>query len=538
MKRLQQLLLVPYTFLLNHSSFFAVALTLSALLLTAVTLPYGNFTDEHEQLTGGWLITQGWLPYRDFFSHHGPLPLYFSAAWMSLPHWLNTLLWLRVGQFMTIIALWLSVWKICRPHHRLFIALFLLMSALATPLFNLQMAVSSTLTFHLLMAQAVLLFNWLRHHRPSPRTLLWFLGLSSILTLWTSPAALLPEIGIWSTVAIVSFQRGQLHTFFQFKLAAKLLLLFLIVPLFFLFQHSFTAFRWSLFTYNTEFYYPLRLAENNYEKEYGLLYRLTTQFSTTVWQESSQAITATITLGRSIWGAKQLLSSFSLHGLTSYFSVIFTEWWHVINQPKTVLYAAFILTTILFLFKKPLFGLWYLLMGMLFTFRDNEVFQLNVFFGWTILGLCLQLIQHSTEKRKRVFVPLMTLGLFIIILSLHYLQFWQWKQPLFSSTLQARKPIIEKYSAQSLQVLDGNLADYWLTKKFPANKYYFYHPWLHQTPAIQEEMLHTLAESKPEVVVVSEELYRYAPELKDVLEKNYSTSREDEFVLLRRKMEE
>ena len=40
----------------------------------------GSFGDEQENMVAGWLVNQGYVPYKDFFFHHAPLPFFISAV--------------------------------------------------------------------------------------------------------------------------------------------------------------------------------------------------------------------------------------------------------------------------------------------------------------------------------------------------------------------------------------------------------------------------------------------------------------------------
>lgn len=53
-------------------------LFITTILLSAAAW-HGVFGDEQENITAGWLILKGFVPYRDFFFHHAPL-LFFLAG--------------------------------------------------------------------------------------------------------------------------------------------------------------------------------------------------------------------------------------------------------------------------------------------------------------------------------------------------------------------------------------------------------------------------------------------------------------------------
>jgi len=49
------------------------------LILLIVLSHYGKFCDEFDVMTGSWLISKGWILYKDIFSHHMPFTYYFMA---------------------------------------------------------------------------------------------------------------------------------------------------------------------------------------------------------------------------------------------------------------------------------------------------------------------------------------------------------------------------------------------------------------------------------------------------------------------------
>jgi hypothetical protein len=47
--------------------------------LVTLNITLYNHTDEGDVLSVGWLISEGYILYKDIFSHHFPLPYYFVA---------------------------------------------------------------------------------------------------------------------------------------------------------------------------------------------------------------------------------------------------------------------------------------------------------------------------------------------------------------------------------------------------------------------------------------------------------------------------
>ena len=50
-----------------------------SILIDLVLLYYLRFVDEGDTMTTGWLMSQGYVLYRDLFSHHAPLPYAWAA---------------------------------------------------------------------------------------------------------------------------------------------------------------------------------------------------------------------------------------------------------------------------------------------------------------------------------------------------------------------------------------------------------------------------------------------------------------------------
>ena len=53
--------------------------SLLASLLLSLPVIQAEFCDEADNLVGGWLIANGWVMYKDYFSHHAPIPHLYSA---------------------------------------------------------------------------------------------------------------------------------------------------------------------------------------------------------------------------------------------------------------------------------------------------------------------------------------------------------------------------------------------------------------------------------------------------------------------------
>src|SRR5687767_6441243 len=57
-----------------------VVLTTASLLLLRSRQWWPGFVDESDNFLGGYVIARGYVLYRDYFSHHMPLPYYLAAV--------------------------------------------------------------------------------------------------------------------------------------------------------------------------------------------------------------------------------------------------------------------------------------------------------------------------------------------------------------------------------------------------------------------------------------------------------------------------
>ena len=117
----------------NKNSVAAGAALLGLSILIGLTKVYfGRFVDEADNITGGWLLSQGYTLYRDVFTHHFPFPYYWIALVTgifgnSFVAVRISLLLLQVGLFavgMRITGLYLAIgltslaWNLINHLHR------------------------------------------------------------------------------------------------------------------------------------------------------------------------------------------------------------------------------------------------------------------------------------------------------------------------------------------------------------------------------------------------------------------------------------
>jgi hypothetical protein len=163
-------------------------LLLLAFLVGLTRLYYGRFVDEADNLTVGWLVSQGSVLYQDVFSHHFPFPYYWVAGVVSL--FGNSFAAVRVSLMLLQFGLLAVSMKITRLY--LVIGLTSLVWSLISHFHRGQEAVYATFESLFMLAAFIIIFNLLvKRAAIGVFTLLW-IGLLLALSLLTDPLMIYP----------------------------------------------------------------------------------------------------------------------------------------------------------------------------------------------------------------------------------------------------------------------------------------------------------------------------------------------------------
>lgn len=93
-----------------------------------------SFVDEADNFTGGWLISKGFVLYKDIFSHHMPLPYYHVN--LLIKFGMDDVIGLRIGMSLTILFFWVLIIVIFKDKiDYKILSLLIFLSAIAHPLF-------------------------------------------------------------------------------------------------------------------------------------------------------------------------------------------------------------------------------------------------------------------------------------------------------------------------------------------------------------------------------------------------------------------
>ncbi|MCK4725501.1 MAG: hypothetical protein KAT29_06855, partial [Anaerolineales bacterium] len=152
---------------------------------------YGRFVDEHDNITVGWLLTEGYTLYRDVFSHHFPLPYYWNALVISI--FGNSFVAIRVA----LLTLQIGLFAISMRITRFFLAIGL--TALSWNLINQfhrgQEAIYATFEGLFTTTIFIIIFWSLVTRNRLSKPVLVLLGTLMALAILTDPLMICP-VGI------------------------------------------------------------------------------------------------------------------------------------------------------------------------------------------------------------------------------------------------------------------------------------------------------------------------------------------------------
>ena len=177
--------------LFNNYGFLFLLIIYSLFFL--ITLPYGSFNDEDEQFTAGWFISQGLIPYQDFFSHHGPLPLFLgSIPFLLFGYSILNFLILRFFILIFHLICWSITWRFSHKKYRFFVGMTMVLIGVLLPVFNLHMTLATSIVTITLWLLTFLTFQHIEIEKPKLKTLIVCFAVGAFICIWSSIASLIP----------------------------------------------------------------------------------------------------------------------------------------------------------------------------------------------------------------------------------------------------------------------------------------------------------------------------------------------------------
>jgi hypothetical protein len=501
-----------------------IALGLIVILLLKAWF-FGSFIDEQENMTVGWLLSQGLVIYRDFFAHHTPLPYFISSIFFLVgqpPWWVWRLATLGFC-LGTGAMVWLKTDRRMKPA----ILLTGILLSLAVPKLNLQMFLADSFFAYSFLGSLILVISYWRYQLPkfswTLKWLLFFMFVSGWSTIVALPPFLLLLVGltwkawqhsgrswqpIWSRVK-------QPMLWFLFSCG--------IFPLYFAVNGALADFWWSAVIYNQQVYFSTRLAETAAELKWGPFYYAFNRFFHLL-----------ISQGQFIW---QTVLTFLLtfKGLLfSLGSISQSELWLLVKvwliSPVSALSADVLTVLALGCWAVVLTLLWqkkwlilaaFLLTSGLLYIRNNEIFHLAVL--WLLVFWSVSfLLVNAWRRGQRALIFL--LGLFLLVAISYFCQSYaEHTRNKTSMISQQQIELARKINqftrpGDRIQIVGGGLTYYWLADRLPANKMIIYYPWFQPVTSLRQDLITTIATQRARAVILEEE---FDLEVVEAIKNNY-----------------
>jgi len=522
-----------------------------------------SFGDEQENFVAGWLITQGLVPYRDFFFHHAPLPFFLAVVpfwWQSEP-W-ELFRWLVWGWaiFWGVLT-WKSVMSQLRP----WVGVIWLGLALLAPAMQFQQFLAESLGVVVLLSGLMFLVSFVVANQPRLNQLVVGWLIQGLIMVGCS-VVLLPVWG-WLGVGIIlgTLQRWGWHRgwvkMYQLpwsRIGSSFGLILVGVIWYFAEYQALNQFWWAVMVYNFKYYFPVRLAANSQQAQLGYFLSVGQNFGQYVWLATSETLINTKIFCQTFITTSLALLSLPIEVLQQWFVVAVTEWQHHLLNLPIVSWWGWLLVAFWLLLRRQWLAFWWWL-GLAVTLRgrENEGFKLGWYYTVIFAGVSGVMTQtvRSIIVAIRMRQPqisgqwswLIATGVWLgIWLSLIWPKYYQTTQLAseiiepktlslateLNQTLEMEPFKITPASAENqptqIYILGGNPVYYLLTRKLPAIPQFYYHPWFHAAPELRLPVTGFLSFNWSVPVVLESELdgsnLKFAPELEDMVRNRATAS--------------
>jgi len=197
----------------TYSRKAGVLLLILSFVIGLTKVYYGRFVDEADNLTVGWLLSEGQILYRDIFSHHFPFPYYWVALVVRL--FGNSFAAVRIS----VLLLQIGVFAISMGISRFYLAL-----GLTSVVWNLtnqflrgQEAIYPTFEGILMLGAFTLIFFLLVKRQKPGKLTLALIGVFLAFSLLTDPLMIYPILiafaGLFISGAIKSPAKRVMEAF-------------------------------------------------------------------------------------------------------------------------------------------------------------------------------------------------------------------------------------------------------------------------------------------------------------------------------------
>lgn len=493
---------------------------------------YGSFGDEQENFTAGWLLSQGYVPYRDFFYHHAPLPFFLGVPLyrISFEPWL----WYRLLVFGWYLACGLTLMKLSSRRMRNYLGFLWIILAISSPYFQSHQYLAESLITPILVGLVWLVFSTMFEKRNKLiDSLIWWI-FSGWVAVWSTIVSI-PAIG-WSLVGLIFLHKKHVRGNISHLLTSWKKLTIIIFALqgsllsYFILNRNVLQAWWSVITYNVEYYFPLRLARGQAQIDHGYVYSIV-QNSFSFWFEQFEIIgLATITALQTGIG----LTHFIFKGGNTSIAELLIVWQEWAQRALTMEGLIFILSCSIFIwlvFKKQWrLSAWWIVWLIMTRSRDNEFFKLAPY-ALAIVSVWFFVIMSSWSKsnfikRLTLLVPIF---MWICLVTPKYQELLSKQPPIIEPRLHEETKLIKSRlpkDATRIYLLGRNTTYYLLLRIPPAHRFFYYHPWFHYASPIKQEVMNFLKSNTEHVVLLEFEIngadMEYAKELEEFVRSHYT----------------
>jgi len=507
-------------------------------------LSLGAFVDEQENVTAGWLVAQRQVPYRDFFFHHAPLPYFLSALGFVFGDAYFLAIRILVGLWCAICLVFTL--RVCRKETHLPILVAWAFLLFVAPIFHFQMMLAESICLPVILSLFFMLYEHVVFRSSlSQKRIGWILGCSFVL-IWTNITTFFILGWILAGFLLLNARRQAQELRWPKRIVATARSLIKIgrIPilvfgfanitliLYFLANQALPQTIWSVFTYNTQYYYPLRLAGNEDSARMGYVISL-------ILKNLEFVITEVLVfLSMSVRALRTLFTLFiklptQFNEMPQLLFVTWREWINSAVQIQTVgAVLFFCILAWVFKSKGVAPGLWILLGGLFLRTRDNERFKLGLWYVTVFTGAILVL--HLLRKRKQRFWFSLLVTLLIsygfAMADVRARSVIPSESLIYQGDLLRAQEIEKKIpkDAKKVLVLNGNPFYYVLLKKVPAHRQMYYYPWFHQVPSMRSDLQAFLSSNAEYPVIIPMEtipgVMDYAEDMIQDIRNTYETS--------------
>lgn len=470
---------------LKKYKFSVIFIFLIPYLLLLPSLGRNIFCDEYDVMTGSWLVSKGYIIYKDFFEHHMPFPYYIMSIFNIIG--LNFPIGLRLGYTLIILFFWILLYNISKDKlGKKTIFSFMLIHAITLHYYwgNMMLADSffgfaSTIILAIIIQNEDLIFNIKEKIIIGIMTFIAFT--STVISIY--PLMLFYLYYIINRIYIYYIDIKNAKYEFKKDINFMIIVLspFIIWILSMVICNNFNSFIRDAIQFNTKYYSrftgedtPLTLITNYIKNIPKIIYE-------------------------GIFNGYPLFSyDYIFNGVVTIIPIIFTIIWYSKNNYKCSILSYLFL--ILLRMREPGFHSipYYLPSFLLISIVIKEAIS--------YLKLNIEKYQLNIKETVKQY----SFSILVIIISI-----WEYESiKLYGKTLfPLRNEIIDPFISSQVEVMKQILTKndmiwaapifpeiYFFTKCEPANRNIFYLPWQSVVPGTNEKIIKDLNKNNPKVI--------------------------------------